>query len=118
MADQARAKLTDSPWFWIELFALVAMIGVIVISPKFLLRQGQLERRLEGRQHALERDGETLPEATQAAPLEERRNRVRTSPLLILLALVVIVAHVALLRQRFSVRQRTSDPPVEQGTTS
>ena len=75
MPDPERTKLTDSPWFWIELFALVAMVGVIVIGPKFLLRQGQLERRLEGRQHALEADGESLPEATQAAPLEERQKQ-------------------------------------------
>jgi hypothetical protein len=50
-------RATDSPWFWGLIFAVMGLVGIAMIAPKFSRRQGQLERRFLGRQQAaLERD--------------------------------------------------------------
>lgn len=49
--------LTDSPWFWGLAFALMALVGIGLIAPKFDVRQRQIEGRFLGRQRAaIERD--------------------------------------------------------------
>lgn len=48
----ARRPLTDSPWFWGLLFALMAFAGIGLIAPKFDIRQRQVEGRFLGRQAA------------------------------------------------------------------
>jgi hypothetical protein len=35
--------LTDSPWFWLGLFAAMALVGLAVIGPKFARRSQRLE---------------------------------------------------------------------------
>ena len=47
-------RLTDSPWFWAFLFALVSLAGIGLIAPKFDVRQRQIEGRFLGRQQAAE----------------------------------------------------------------
>jgi hypothetical protein len=50
-------RATDSPWFWGLTFAVMGLVGIAMIAPKFSRRQGQLERRFLGRQQAaIERD--------------------------------------------------------------
>jgi hypothetical protein len=50
-------RATDSPWFWGLVFAVMGLVGIAMIAPKFSRRQGQLERRFLGRQQAaIERD--------------------------------------------------------------
>ena len=54
-ADSSRATrraLTDSPWFWLLLFSLFALVMLHVIGGKYSLRQSQLERQHQGRQFA------------------------------------------------------------------
>ena len=43
---------TDSPWFWGLAFALVALVGLAAIAPKYDRRQGRLEGRYVGREQA------------------------------------------------------------------
>jgi hypothetical protein len=45
-------RATDSPWFWGLIFAVMGVVGIAMIAPKFARRQGQLERRFLGRQQA------------------------------------------------------------------
>ncbi|MBM3953054.1 MAG: hypothetical protein FJ309_00285 [Planctomycetes bacterium] len=44
--------LTDSGWFWGLAFALVSLVGIGLIAPKFDVRQRQIEGRFLGRQKA------------------------------------------------------------------
>jgi len=45
---------TDSPWFWTLAFAVMGLVGLAAIAPKFDQRQGRLERRYAGREQAAE----------------------------------------------------------------
>ena len=47
-------RITDSPWFWAFSFALVSLVGIGLIAPKFDVRQRQIEGRFLGRQKAAE----------------------------------------------------------------
>jgi hypothetical protein len=47
-------RITDSPWFWGLLFALVGLVGMGLIAPKYAVRQRQIESRYLGRQQAAE----------------------------------------------------------------
>ena len=48
----ALPPLTDSGWFWGLAFALVSLVGIGLIAPKFDVRQRQIEGRFLGRQKA------------------------------------------------------------------
>jgi hypothetical protein len=48
----ALPPLTDSGWFWGLAFALVSLVGIGLIAPKFDVRQRQIEGRFLGRQRA------------------------------------------------------------------
>lgn len=43
-------RATDSPWFWGLAFAVMALVGMAAIAPKFDRRQGRLEGRFAGRE--------------------------------------------------------------------
>ena len=51
-ASGPRPTLTDSPWLWGLLFAVMALVGIGLIAPKFDVRQRQIEGRFLGRQKA------------------------------------------------------------------
>ncbi len=44
-----REPLTDSPWFWVYLFATVALILLVVWRPKLEYRQAWIERQHQAR---------------------------------------------------------------------
>jgi hypothetical protein len=49
---ESRPPLTDSGWFWALLFALMSVVGIGLIAPKWDWRQRQLESRYIGREQA------------------------------------------------------------------
>lgn len=48
--------ITDSPWFWLYLFATVALILLIVFQGKLNIRQANIERQHQARQIANQPD--------------------------------------------------------------
>ena len=101
-----RPPITDSPWFWVELFSGMALLGILIIGPKFVQRQGQIERRFEGRQHAYsDPAGEGTAEPVLASRETEGGNRVSLMPLAALVALVMGISAVMLLRSRAHFQQ-------------
>lgn len=67
--------LTDSPWFWLGLFGLAALVGLMAIGPKFAQRQHRLALQSEVREQ-IWRDRLEQP---SAAELAERPSVVASS---------------------------------------
>lgn len=49
---------TDSPWFWAMLFACAALVGLVVIAPKYTVRHDNIQRQDQGRWEVWRRHGE------------------------------------------------------------
>jgi hypothetical protein len=50
MESEQRQPLTDSPWFYVLAFSLMALLALIVIGPKYGRRQSAMERKYQARQ--------------------------------------------------------------------
>jgi hypothetical protein len=57
MSNAETPTLTDSPWFWVLMFSLVALLalGVIAGSGRYGRRQATLERQYQARQRVAEK---------------------------------------------------------------
>ena len=112
--------VTDSPWFWVLLFALVGLLALVAMSPKYGRRQANIERQYQARERVAEKiTAENNPAATERMDDVEARPYVVTTseklipiwPLSVLLALVSLVAAVMLVRScRLAAINRTDDP--------
>ncbi len=56
--------LSESPSFWLVVFVNAAIVGLLLIAPKYRQRQSMLERRFEARREI------ALRQAAGIAPLE------------------------------------------------
>jgi len=98
-----RPPITDSPWFWVYLFATVALCGLFVYQGKYTRRQTQVEQKAQGRIRAaeLKASGKT---ATQVS---SRENLVITlKPLMVIMAVVLLIAWPVLIWQHFTAPRR------------
>lgn len=109
-AAPARKPLTDSPWFWLHLFAAGGLVALFLMTPKFGSRQSQIERKYQGRTQAL------LP-AEQRDPalvLSTSDHTIITlAPLYAGLAAIFVMAWIMLWRQNFRRPTTASSPPLE-----
>jgi hypothetical protein len=87
--------ITDSPWYWAYLFCTGALIAMVVIGPKYGLRQTQIEQNGQKRQWAArlatggaQRDSSPTTVAGHSIPLW---------PLFVLLGSVLSVAWTKLI---------------------
>lgn len=91
MSDQStstRRSLTESPWYWIYLFASAGLIALMLAGPKFAARQAQIERKSQGRQRAVAQQAGREP----VTPLSEAGStRIDLRPLYYLLSLLLVV---------------------------
>jgi hypothetical protein len=44
------SSITESPWYWVLAFSLMALLALIVIGPKYGRRQSALERKYQARE--------------------------------------------------------------------
>jgi len=98
--------VSESPWFWLCLFATVGVVMLVSFSPKIGLRQAQLEREFEARQAA----GQTVSPSEDSSKLT-----IDLQPILILLVAVVICSWIALWWQRQ--RSNRVSPPDQESPT-
>ena len=90
-------RLTDSAWFWGSMFAVMALVGIVAIAPKFDRRQRQVEGRFLGRQEAAierERRAAGLPaiDLAESARAADARPPERIVPLWTLASLAAAAA--------------------------
>jgi hypothetical protein len=50
MESEQRPPITDSPWFYVLVFSLMALLALVVIGPKYGRRQSALERKYQARE--------------------------------------------------------------------
>jgi hypothetical protein len=75
-SDQSRSPtplktpLAESPWFWLALFAGMALFALVVIQGKYTRRQGRIDQRyvdkLEAQQQAAYKQRELVAQAEQS----------------------------------------------------
>lgn len=52
----------ESPWFWLLVFSLMALVAVVLMGPKYMRREARLEQKMEGRVRAAQKfDEEARP---------------------------------------------------------
>lgn len=104
----SRPPITDSPWFWVYLYAVAGLIALALMQPRFGSRQAEIERQYQGRQRAAEKKLGQPP----TTPMSTRDNTIITlRPLYLILAGVFAVAWCVLWLRHF---RRTPVGPNEQ----
>ena len=98
--------MTDSPWFWVSLFAVAALIGLAAISSKYAKRQAQIEREFQGRQRAAQNVQGQSPNVPLSTADE---TMIPLWPLVLGLAALIPIAWFILYR-RHSTLNHTSTP--------
>ncbi len=80
---------TDSPWFWVCMFATAALIGLAAIAPKYTLRQAQIEREFQGRQRAAQNVQGQAPTGQLSTP---QQTLITLRPLFYAFAALISIA--------------------------
>jgi hypothetical protein len=89
-------RIIDSPWYWVCLFALAALMAMIAIGPKFQRRQERLQQQSQAREQVWRErveGGQASGPSEAFDPIENFwEARLRLWPLM---ALALVVAGVA-----------------------
>jgi hypothetical protein len=98
-------SITDSPWFWVCLFAAAGLIGLALISSKYGKRQAQIEREFQGRQRAAQNVQGQSPNVPLSTP---DQTLIPLWPLALALSSLIPIAFFILYRRQ-SIRNARSD---------
>lgn len=99
MTTSVRPPITDSPWFWVLLFSVVACFAVAAISGQYGKRQARLERQYQARERIAEH---AVDDPTRRAYSSPEATLVPIWPLALTLGAVGLVAALMLWRERRS----------------
>jgi hypothetical protein len=92
-----RSPLTESPWYWVYLFATGALIALALMSRKYDHRQAEIEREFSARQ----RHGYIVSD--DRGPIEAPkpgRQLIRLQPLFVMFSLIFMGGWVLFWYQR------------------
>jgi type VI protein secretion system component VasF len=107
MDARERSPVTDSPWFWVMMFSLMALGALVAIGGKYGRRQAAIERQFQARTRVAEqlasennstaetRIAEQTPPRDFATPGE---TLIPLWPLAAVLVLIVVFALIMLVR--------------------
>lgn len=108
----SRPPITDSPWFWVYLYAVAGLIALALMQPRFGSRQAEIERHYQGRQRAAEKKLGQEPKT----PLSTREDTIITlRPLYLILAGIFAVAWCILWWRHFRRRPGAIDTEMSDG---
>src|SRR5688500_12702776 len=122
MDARESSSLTDSPWFWVMMFSLVALGALAAIGGKYGRRQAAIERQYQARTRVAEQQASenNLTDDTRTDQQTASRNVAMSGdtlipiwPLAILLISVALFAGIMLIRDR----GRPGSPVAERKTT-
>jgi hypothetical protein len=109
MEGPSQNTLTDSPWFWVLAFSLMAMLALVAIGTKYGRRQTRLELQYQARERIAERRASANnPEAAERIDDQRGRrefaspgdNLIPLWPLTVLLFFIAAISAVMLNRGR------------------
>lgn len=93
-----RRVLTDSPWYWLMWFSLIALVGLQAVGYKYGQRQAQIERQHQALQWAqLDRQAAETAAIEYSTP---ERTIITLWPLRVLLLALLVVSTVGLVVRR------------------
>lgn len=102
-----QSPLTDTPWYWVLIFSLMALAALVAIGPKYGPRQAGIERQYQARERVAEKIT-AENNSKDAARIDDRDGRrafatpdhqlIPLWPLATLLTLIAIVSAVMLIR--------------------
>ncbi|MGD9635744.1 MAG: hypothetical protein AB7G28_11975 [Pirellulales bacterium] len=95
MFDSSKPSITDSPWLWVLLFSVFALVLLAIFSGQIGKRQARLDRQYQARERVLE-NAVGAPDRREYATPEN--TLVPIWPLAALLVGAAIVAAVMLWR--------------------
>src|SRR5688572_13037887 len=109
MTPEQRPPITDSPWFWVRVFSLMALATLLVIGPKYGRRQAAIEQKYQALERIEEKKaaGNSSAADARTEDLADRRPFAQPGetlvPLWPLAAILLIVALFAsiMLRREF-----------------
>jgi hypothetical protein len=108
MSDKVHASVTDSPWFWVLAFALMALLILVLMGPKIGRRQAKIELNYQARERvaAAQEAGNNPDVDERSEELADRRafatpedTLVPLWPLAAILLVVVLFSWTMLIRR-------------------
>ena len=103
MNTDERPPLTDSPWFWVLAFSLMALLALAVMNGKYGRRQSGEERKYQAveRIAAGEKGSDASSEATNRRPYSTPgETLIPLWPLTLIMLVISVVALAMLFRER------------------
>jgi hypothetical protein len=115
MTPQERPPLTDSPWFWVLAFSLMALLALVAVSGKYGQRQSREERKYQAvdRVAAGEAGPDSSSEAIDRRPYSSPGQTLIPLWPLTLVMLVISAVALAMLgreRRRHNAAKREAPP--------
>ena len=119
MDTRDRPPLTDSPWFWVLAFSLMALLALVAISGKYGRRQARLELQYQARERMAEQHASESNAGDGAQFNEHERRRdfatpgdtlIPLWPLAAILSGIALVSACMLYRQRGRASSRDGEP--------
>jgi hypothetical protein len=91
--DSPRRPITDSPWYWLNLFATFGLVALILMDPKFSARQAQMERNYQARQRAMQ---SRIGQAPSTPLSTEENTTIRLWPLIVVMTVLLLAGWAGL----------------------
>lgn len=109
-ADSRRKSITESPWYWACLFCTAALVALVLMGPKFEVRQAQIERQYQGRERALQQKAGEAPSTPMSTAGD---TYISLKPLSVALAVLLAIAWPVLWWRHFRRRPEEIAGPSE-----
>ena len=110
-------KLTDSPWFWGYLFCTVGLVFLVIVQPKLVARQQEIDREGYARQVAMDLPGSGTeqPEVAKDDPVTtpQPTPKLRLIHLYIVFAVALVIAWARLWWVHFGKPNPRAELPVD-----